>query len=181
LKIWAVSFLKVCQALQGTELRPLRGIWSQIIVLGSCLPKVKVLLQCHDCFHPQNPGTGDKLELAAHSTLWNKGFDQINGKPSELRGKTIFITGASRGIGLEIAKRCAREGANVCIAAKTVIPHPTLPGTIYTAGWSTFLLAVSFFRHPRCSLTYFCWQLRNAKSLVAAHSQFGSTFWTRKP
>lgn len=46
---------------------------------------------------------------------------------------TVFISGASRGIGLEIAKRCARDGANIVIAAKTVTPHPKLPGTIYTA------------------------------------------------
>ena len=50
-----------------------------------------------------------------------------------LRGQTIFITGASRGIGLEIAKRCAKDGANVAIAAKTVTEQPNLPGTIYTA------------------------------------------------
>jgi len=50
-----------------------------------------------------------------------------------LRGKTLFITGASRGIGLAIAKRAARDGANVVIAAKTAEPHPKLPGTIYTA------------------------------------------------
>jgi len=50
-----------------------------------------------------------------------------------LKGKTIFITGASRGIGLEIAKRCAKDGANIAIAAKTVEEHPKLPGTIYTA------------------------------------------------
>lgn len=50
-----------------------------------------------------------------------------------LKGKTIFITGASRGIGLEIAKRCAKDGANIVIAAKTVTEHPKLPGTIYTA------------------------------------------------
>jgi citronellol/citronellal dehydrogenase len=50
-----------------------------------------------------------------------------------LRGKTLFITGASRGIGLAIALRAARDGANVVIAAKTTAPHPKLPGTIYTA------------------------------------------------
>lgn len=50
-----------------------------------------------------------------------------------LSGKTLFITGGSRGIGLAIAKRAAADGANVAIAAKTVEPHPKLPGTIYTA------------------------------------------------
>ncbi|MGE3642585.1 MAG: SDR family oxidoreductase [Beijerinckiaceae bacterium] len=50
-----------------------------------------------------------------------------------LKGKTLFITGASRGIGLAIALRAARDGANVAIAAKSAEPHPKLPGTIYTA------------------------------------------------
>jgi citronellol/citronellal dehydrogenase len=50
-----------------------------------------------------------------------------------LAGKTLFVTGASRGIGLAIALRAARDGANVAIAAKTAEAHPKLPGTIYTA------------------------------------------------
>jgi citronellol/citronellal dehydrogenase len=50
-----------------------------------------------------------------------------------LKGKTLFITGASRGIGLAIALRAAREGANIAVAAKTDTPHPKLPGTIHTA------------------------------------------------
>lgn len=50
-----------------------------------------------------------------------------------LAGKTIFITGGSRGIGLAIGLRAARDGANVVIAAKTAAPHPKLPGTIYDA------------------------------------------------
>jgi len=50
-----------------------------------------------------------------------------------LAGKTLFITGASRGIGLAIALRAARDGANIAIAAKTAEPHKHLPGTIYTA------------------------------------------------
>ena len=52
---------------------------------------------------------------------------------ANLKGKNIFITGGSRGIGLAIALRAARDGANVAIAAKTAEPHPKLPGTIYTA------------------------------------------------
>jgi citronellol/citronellal dehydrogenase len=50
-----------------------------------------------------------------------------------LKGKTLFITGASRGIGLAIALRAARDGANIVVAAKTETPHPKLPGTIHTA------------------------------------------------
>jgi citronellol/citronellal dehydrogenase len=50
-----------------------------------------------------------------------------------LAGKTLFITGASRGIGLAIALRAARDGANIAIAAKTATPHPKLSGTIHTA------------------------------------------------
>ena len=50
-----------------------------------------------------------------------------------LKGKTLFITGGSRGIGLAIALRAAKDGANVTIAAKTAEPHPKLPGTIYTS------------------------------------------------
>ena len=50
-----------------------------------------------------------------------------------LSGKTLFITGASRGIGLAIALRAARDGANIAIAAKTAEPHPKLAGTIHTA------------------------------------------------
>ena len=52
---------------------------------------------------------------------------------STLRGKTLFISGASRGIGLAIALRAARDGARIAVAAKTDAPHPTLPGTIHTA------------------------------------------------
>jgi citronellol/citronellal dehydrogenase len=50
-----------------------------------------------------------------------------------LKGKTLFITGASRGIGLAIAVRAAQDGANIAIAAKTDTPHPKLEGTIHTA------------------------------------------------
>ncbi|KAF1722998.1 SDR family oxidoreductase [Pseudoxanthomonas wuyuanensis] len=50
-----------------------------------------------------------------------------------LHGKTLFITGASRGIGLAIALRAARDGANVAVAAKSSVPNPKLPGTIHSA------------------------------------------------
>src|SRR5579871_5857558 len=50
-----------------------------------------------------------------------------------LAGKTLLITGASRGIGLAIALRAARDGANIAVAAKTSDPHPKLAGTIHTA------------------------------------------------
>jgi citronellol/citronellal dehydrogenase len=54
-------------------------------------------------------------------------------EPLSLAGKTLFITGASRGIGFAIAERAARDGASIAIAAKTSEPHPRLPGTIHTA------------------------------------------------
>ena len=52
---------------------------------------------------------------------------------NSLDGKTLFIPGASRGIGLAIARRAARDGANIVIAAKSAVPNPRLPGTIHTA------------------------------------------------
>jgi citronellol/citronellal dehydrogenase len=52
---------------------------------------------------------------------------------STLQGKTLFITGASRGIGLAIARRAARDGANIVIAAKSAVANPKLPGTIHSA------------------------------------------------
>ena len=59
-------------------------------------------------------------------------MDNTNPQRS-LVGKTLFITGASRGIGLEVAKRAARDGANIVIVAKTADPNPKLPGTIHSA------------------------------------------------
>ena len=63
---------------------------------------------------------------AVHSPLTGEGAVSLS-------GQTLFITGASRGIGLAIALRAARDGANIAIAAKTTESHPKLPGTIYTA------------------------------------------------
>lgn len=56
---------------------------------------------------------------------------QIAQTNKPLKGKTVVITGASRGIGLAIGIRCAQDGANVAILAKTVTPQPTLPGTLH--------------------------------------------------
>ncbi len=58
--------------------------------------------------------------------------NNMPGNAATLQGKTLFITGASRGIGRAIALRAARDGANIAICAKTVAPHPKLPGTIHS-------------------------------------------------
>src|SRR6187431_1047231 len=59
--------------------------------------------------------------------------DQCGGQSMSLKGKTLFITGASRGIGLAIALKCAADGANIAIAAKSVTEDPRLPGTVASA------------------------------------------------
>ena len=59
--------------------------------------------------------------------------NRIGGQDKPFKGKTLVVTGGSRGIGLAIALACAKDGANVAILAKTVDPHPKLEGTIYTA------------------------------------------------
>ena len=56
-----------------------------------------------------------------------------NERTQDLAGKTLFVTGASRGIGLAIALRAARDGANIVVAAKSSVAHPKLPGTIHSA------------------------------------------------
>merc|ERR1740121_2701305 len=68
----------------------------------------------------------------ATATVWNDSACTLGGAGS-LKGKTVFIAGGSRGIGFCIARKCAADGANVVIGGKTAEPHPTLPGTIYTA------------------------------------------------
>lgn len=74
----------------------------------------------------------DRLGKIA-SQLSQKKENPFKNKKGNLKGKTIVITGASRGIGLAMAKRFAKDGANIAILAKTDTPHPRLPGTIYTA------------------------------------------------
>ena len=82
---------------------------------------------------------------------------------SKLAGKTLFITGASRGIGKYIALKAARDGANVAIVAKTAEPHPKLPGTVYTAAQEgEYHFTFSFFTYQyfsfislQCRITVF--------------------------
>lgn len=66
-----------------------------------------------------------------------EGLIKKNFKPlefhSNLKGKTIVISGGSRGIGLAVAKRCAQDGANIAILAKSTEENPKIPGTIYSA------------------------------------------------
>jgi citronellol/citronellal dehydrogenase len=66
------------------------------------------------------------------STDFKEKYKEILMQNHSLKDKVIFITGASRGIGREIALRCAADGAKIIIAAKSATPHPTLSGTIYT-------------------------------------------------
>jgi citronellol/citronellal dehydrogenase len=85
-----------------------------------------------------------------------------------LKGKTIFISGASRGIGLAIVKRAAADGANVAIAAKTVEPNPKLPGTIHTA-------AAEIEAAGGKALAIQC-DIRDEEQVVAAAKQTAETF-----
>jgi citronellol/citronellal dehydrogenase len=85
-----------------------------------------------------------------------------------LQGKTLFITGGSRGIGLAIALRAARDGANVAIAAKTAEPHPKLPGTIYSA-------AEAIDQAGGKGLPILC-DIREDAQLAAAIEQTAATF-----
>ena len=76
-----------------------------------------------------------RVPRQAAAAVWAQvtGMERRRAPVRPLEGKTLFITGGSRGIGLAIAVRAAQDGANVAIAAKTVEPHPKLPGTIHTA------------------------------------------------
>lgn len=85
-----------------------------------------------------------------------------------LKGKTIFVSGASRGIGLAIVKRAAADGANVAIAAKTVEPNPKLPGTIHTA-------AAEIEAAGGRALALAC-DIRDEQQVMAATRQTAETF-----
>jgi citronellol/citronellal dehydrogenase len=85
-----------------------------------------------------------------------------------LKGKTLFITGGSRGIGLAIAVRAARDGANVAIAAKTAEPHPKLPGTIHTA-------AEQIEKAGGRALPILC-DIRDEQQVIAAVQKTAETF-----
>src|SRR5438552_13111780 len=76
---------------------------------------------------PGAPACSAPVPVLHRSTLRECPMD------ATLAGKTIFISGGSRGIGLAIALRAARDGANIALAAKTAEPHAKLEGTIYTA------------------------------------------------
>jgi citronellol/citronellal dehydrogenase len=77
----------------------------------------------------------DQLSFSKTKSVWvNKNIEAFDFEfKSNLKGKTIFITGASRGIGLAIALRAAQDGANIAIVAKTITEQKNLPGTIHTA------------------------------------------------
>ncbi len=77
--------------------------------------------------------TLSRADQACKSGSLQTSPSDIHASMSSLAGKTLFITGASRGIGLAIALRAAQDGAKIAIAAKTSDPHPTLPGTIHSA------------------------------------------------
>jgi citronellol/citronellal dehydrogenase len=85
-----------------------------------------------------------------------------------LAGKTLFITGASRGIGLAIALRAARDGANVAVAAKTAAAHPKLPGTIYSAAEA--------IEHAGGKALPMVVDVRDEASVAAAVQQCAATF-----
>ena len=84
-----------------------------------------------------------------------------------LKNQTVFITGASRGIGRAIALRCARDGANVVIAAKSNEPHPKLGGSIHSVA-AEVEAAESLSHSARCSRRSGC---------SSSNETSGRTFW----
>ena len=85
----------------------------------------------------------------------------------KLAGKTIFVSGGSRGIGKEIALKAARDGANVTIAAKTADPNPKLEGTIYTAAKeSEFEFEQNLNRFKFLNIIVLSFQSRNSVASV---------------
>eukprot|EP00096_Caligus_rogercresseyi_P009043 TRINITY_DN2_c0_g1_i1.p1 TRINITY_DN2_c0_g1~~TRINITY_DN2_c0_g1_i1.p1 ORF type:complete len:359 (-),score=80.94 TRINITY_DN2_c0_g1_i1:425-1501(-) len=102
----------------------------------------------------------------------------------KLAGKTLYITGASRGIGKAIALKAAADGAKIVIAAKTADPHPKLPGTIYTAAEESQLKPQSAFLSGKLKLEG---DLSKAmsfeklmKSMRSYHTKAGSTYTIRR-
>lgn len=95
---------------------------------------LQTLLVVWCLIHAYYPWSGIKLLLFRAPRLPSPPFPPtLHHTRSKLAGRTLFITGASRGIGKAIALRAAQDGANIVIAAKTAEPHPKLPGTIFTA------------------------------------------------
>lgn len=89
----------------------------------------------HSClfYTPSLPLISQAARARSASLANYSQFSSNSSRRISLKGKTIFISGASRGIGLAIALRAARDGANIIVAAKTTEAQPNLPGTIYTA------------------------------------------------
>src|SRR3984885_5810374 len=101
----------------------MRGSWLRLRRRSSrCMAEVSAIVRFGAKFEVARGPPGIRAVLRCRPMI-----------PGSLKGKTLFITGASRGIGKAIALRAAQDGANVVIAAKTTEAHPKLPGTIYSA------------------------------------------------
>src|ERR1700758_4166671 len=111
--------------------RPAPWHWREnscaVILTTSCGESIPRPCTSRNVYSPRRPAPPSLPFSRAKSEIQQSEIDV------SLAGKTLFITGASRGIGLAIALRAGRDGANIAIAAKTETPHPKLAGTIYTA------------------------------------------------